>query len=89
MARGTDGRVGSAVGMILALGVPVVATVFVLYARLAAPRTASEPGFVPVERWPWWPGSASIDQTLLVFVAALLLVGVAAFVRRPRSGIAR
>ena len=41
----------------------------------------------PITRWPWWPGRP--ETTLILFVAGQLVIGVAAFMRRPRSGVAQ
>jgi signal transduction histidine kinase len=72
----------------------VVSTlVFVVLAAAVAALTvgdlsAAEPETVdPTTRWPWFPGRP--ETTLIVFVGAQLLVGLAAFIRRPRSGVAQ
>jgi signal transduction histidine kinase len=58
-----------------------------LVAALAPPLRPESWTFAPREAWPWWPGSP--DWMLLLFVSALLAVGVAAFLRRPRSGVSQ
>ncbi|HUG47559.1 MAG TPA: hypothetical protein VMP67_04035 [Candidatus Limnocylindria bacterium] len=74
-------------GVIAALGVALVAIVAGLAAAVAPPLRPADWAFVPKQIWPWWPGPP--DQTLLVLVSALFALGVAAFLRRPRSGVAQ
>ncbi|HVM30912.1 MAG TPA: sensor histidine kinase [Candidatus Limnocylindrales bacterium] len=57
-------------------------------ATLVMPR--SDPAqwpFDPLVRWPWWPGAPS--EALVLFAASLFALGVAAFLRFARSGIAQ
>ena len=54
---------------------------------LGARSPTDLPELDPISRWPWWPGRP--ETTLILFVAGQLLVGLAAFMRRPRSGVAQ
>ena len=72
-------------GVFATLGVAVIAAT-VAFATFGQPS----PDAATVDataRWPWWPGKP--ETALVLFVGGLLLVGIAAFVRRPRSGVAQ
>src|SRR5687768_14075981 len=62
-----------------------IAAVIGVAAFLAPPLQPAQWAFDPKQVWPSWPGPAS--QTLVVLVAAMFAIGLAAFVRRPQSGI--
>lgn len=85
----TLGRLAAAgrrdVGVFAALGLASVAAMIALAASMSVPLRPSAWGFDPPQVWPWWPGAPS--QTLLIFVGALFVLGLAAFIRRPRSGV--
>lgn len=68
-----------------AIFIAAAAAVAGLMAASQPPLQPGELAFNPETRWPWWPGPPG--EVLLVFVAALLALGLAAFVRRPRSGV--
>lgn len=73
------------VGVFASLGIASLAAMIALAASISVPLNPAEWGFAPKQIWPWWPGAPS--QTLLVLVSALFVLGLAAFIRRPRSGI--
>lgn len=72
------------VGAFAALGIASLAAITALAAFISVPLNPAEWGFAPKQIWPWWPGAPS--QALLVLVSALFALGLAAFIRRPRSG---
>jgi signal transduction histidine kinase len=79
--------VGRDAGVLAALAVAAIAAAI---GALASTRPRLDPAawsFDPFDRWPWWPGAPT--EALALFVGTLLLLGVAAFLRRPRSGAAQ
>jgi signal transduction histidine kinase len=78
---------GPKAGLLAALGFAAVA-LSIAAATLVLPRPdPAQWPFDPLVRWPWWPGHPG--QLLIFFVLSLLALGVAAFIRRPRSGTAQ
>src|SRR4051794_21450789 len=72
-------------GVVLAVGVACAAAVIALGAAASEPLRPQEWTFDPKLTWPWWPGQPT--QMLLVLAVALAALGLAAFIRRPRSEI--
>jgi signal transduction histidine kinase len=74
-------------GIAAAITVATIGIVAVALAVLAAPLEPEQWRFDPAGIWPWWPGRPG--GLLIVFVSALVGLGLAAFVRRPHSGISQ
>ena len=72
-------------GVVAAVAFASVAAIIALASFVSEPLRPAEWSFDPKLAWPWWPGQPS--QTLLVLVVALFALGLAAFIRRPRSEI--
>ncbi len=72
-------------GVVSAVAFASVAAIIALASFVSEPLRPAEWSFDPKLAWPWWPGQPS--QTLLVLVVALFALGLAAFIRRPRSEI--
>ena len=74
-------------GVIATLAVVAIAIAVGAAAFAQPPLRPDTWSFVPTTRWPWWPGVPS--ETLIAFVVAQLVLGVAAFARQPRSGVSQ
>ncbi len=72
-------------GAFAAIAVASVAAVVALAAIVAGPRATTAQAIVPRQAWPWWRGRPT--DILLLLVTALFVLGLAAFIRRPHSGI--
>nr|MBA3852129.1 hypothetical protein [Chloroflexota bacterium] len=76
------------VGVILAPLVVVAAIATVFATRFVEPIGSASPDYLSTEAHPWWPDGAT-NETLVLFLAAQLGLGLAAFLRRPYSGAAQ
>jgi signal transduction histidine kinase len=85
--RDLVGRTSQDGGLIAAVSMVVIALGCVIAVALAPPLQPETWSFDPARVWPWWPGPPG--TTLLLFIGALLALGVAAFVRRARSGVSQ
>jgi signal transduction histidine kinase len=74
-------------GIAAAITVATVGIVAVVVAVVAEPLEPDQWSFDPSAVWPWWPGRPG--ELLILFVTALVALGLAAFVRRPHSGISQ
>jgi signal transduction histidine kinase len=75
-------------GVILATLVVLAGIATVVATRLVDPVDPTSPGYLPTEAHPWWPDGTT-NETLVLFLAGQLGLGLAAFLRRPHSGAAQ
>jgi signal transduction histidine kinase len=68
----------------LAILATAVASVLLALATSLSPDSLL---FDPTDRWAWWPGPPGVP--LILFVTGVLVLGLAAFLRRPRSGVSQ
>jgi hypothetical protein len=76
------------VGVILAPLVVLAAIATAVATRFVEPIESTSAGYLPTEAHPWWPDGTT-NETLVLFLAAQLGLGLAAFLRRPHSGARR
>jgi signal transduction histidine kinase len=87
MTRGVGARVAGALGVVLT-GVVVAASAAAALMAGRYSRRAVGGAERPLERHPWWPDGIT-NEVLAAFLVALVAIAVAAFLRRPRSGVAQ
>lgn len=76
------------VGVILAPLVVLAAIATAVATRFVEPIESTSAGYLSTEAHPWWPDGVT-NETLVLFLAAQLGLGLAAFLRRPHSGAAQ
>ncbi len=75
-------------GVILAPLVVLAAIATAAATQLVVPIAQSDPGYLSTAAHAWWPDGVT-NETLVLFLAAQFALGLAAFLRRPRSGAAQ